>query len=344
MIHIGKRIIGEGNPCYIIAELGVNHNGDLDLAKKMIDTAKKCGADAVKFQSWITEETIAKGTALPKYMKATGCDGQTQYEMAQQWEFSHRDFQLLAQYAKKTGIDFLSTPEGKTCIDWLEQIGVIAYKIASPDIINHPDIEYIAKTGKPIILSTGMATLDEIQSAVSLIKKMGNKNIILLHCTSNYPTRLDDVNLNAMVTLKKKFRTLIGYSDHTPGDMVPAVAVALGACIIEKHFTLDKTLPGPDHKASLEPDEFEEMVKKIRLVEKILGSYVKAPLPSETEMLTLTRKFILANKKILKGQVISGEDIAIKRTTNGIHYPTQGNLKKIIGKKAKQDYTIDEPI
>jgi len=343
-ICIGKRIIGEGHPCFIIAEIGVNHNGDVNLAKKMIDAAILSGADAVKFQTWITEETIVKNVPKPLYQKLATGYIESQYDMVKKLELDEQDFKVLAEYADRNGIEFLSTPEGITCTDWLDTIGVNAYKVSSPDLVNHPDLAYIAQKSKPVILSTGMATLKEIRDAVNIIREQGNQNIILLHCTSSYPTNPEDANLNAILTLKKKFKLPVGYSDHTVGTLAAGIAVALGACVIEKHFTLDKTLQGPDHQASLEPDEFRAMVDTVRLTEKYLGSFTKKPVPAEHEMLHLSRKYLVAGCHIKKGEEIHREDIVIKKTGNGIHLPTFLNIKKIVGTRARKDYFIDDPI
>jgi N,N'-diacetyllegionaminate synthase len=242
------------------------------------------------------------------------------------------------------GIFFLSTPEGITCTNWLERIGVHAYKVSSPDLVNHPDIAYIAHKKKPVILSTGMATLEEIRDAIRIVRNNGNREIILLHCTSCYPTNPDDVNLRALITLKKRFRLPVGFSDHTTGTLAAGIAVSLGACVIEKHFTLDRNLSGPDHQASLEPREFRAMVDTIRLTEKYLGSDEKKPVPAEMEMIQLSRKYLVAGRRIQKGQTISREDIAIKKTNNGIHFPTLNNIKKLVGTKVRKSYLVDDPL
>jgi N,N'-diacetyllegionaminate synthase len=343
-VRIGKRVIGEGNPCFIIAEIGVNHNGDLQLAKKMISAAVKSGADAVKFQTWITDETIVKDIPKPFYQTVTTGSEESQYEMAKKLELNEKDFSALAKFAVAHDIDFLSTPEGITCTDWLDRIGVRAYKISSPDLVNHPDLAYIAQKKKPVILSTGMATLNEIRDAVRIIRTHGNPDIILLHCTSCYPTNPGDVNLRALLTLKKRFKIPVGFSDHTTGTFAAGIAVALGACIIEKHFTLDRNLPGPDHQASLEPREFRTMVDTIRLTEKYLGSPVKMPVPAEQEMIRLSRKYLVAGYNIKKGRVIHRDDIAIKKTNNGIHFPTFNNINSLVGTKARKNHLIDDPL
>jgi len=363
-IKIGDRLIGEGEPCFVIAEAGVNHNGDVNLAKKLIKVAKESNADAVKFQNWITEEIVTKELPKPEYQKSTTKSEESQYDMLKKLELSEKDFESLADYAKKLRIIFLSTPESKKCTDLLERLDVPAYKIGSADLTNHPHLEYVAKKNKPIILSTGMATLEEVKDAVRIINNTGNKEIVLLHCTSNYPTKLKDVNLRAMLTLKKEFNLPVGYSDHTKGIGAAIVAVLLGTLVIEKHFTLDKNLPGPDHKASVEPTELKEMIKGIRLAEKqivsmnnlkkyllsisnnisiekvvvnnlktILGSSIKKPTKSEKEMIKLSRKYIIAAIDIPKGIIITKDMLSIKRSGGGLE---PKNFYRIIGKKAKR--------
>lgn len=369
-VKIGTKSVGEGEPCFIIAEAGVNHNGDIELAKKLIDAAKEAGADAVKFQMWKTEEIVTRKISKPRYQKMAA--GESQYEMLKKLELSNRDFEQLAEHAKSAGIIFLTTPEGKKCTDFVERLGVPAFKIGSADLTNHPHLVYVAGKGKPIILSTGMATLEEVREAVNVIKSAGNDEIILLHCTSNYPTKLADVNLRAMLTLKKKFGLQTGYSDHTMGIGVSIMAVLLGARVVEKHLTIDKKLPGPDHKASLEAREFGEMVKGIRLaernlvaesklkeklqevsrkvaiekevlenIEKILGEPIKKPVKAEKEMIKLARKYIVAEKAIQKGEVITANMLCIKRSGGGLE---PKYLDKIIGKMTKARIEKDEPI
>ncbi|MDI6917988.1 MAG: N-acetylneuraminate synthase, partial [Thermoplasmatales archaeon] len=299
-VKIGNRIIGKGNPCFIIAEAGVNHNGEMNLAKKLIDTAKNAKADAVKFQTFKTGKILIKEAPKAEYQKETTGEG-TQYEMIKKLELSEKDFKELAGYAKQRGIMFLSTPFDEESADLLEKLNVPAFKIGSGDLTNLPLLEYIAKKDKTIIISTGMATLDEVRDAVNAIKNAGNNQIILLHCTSNYPAKIGDCNLRAMHTLEKEFNVPVGYSDHTLGITVSVAAVAMGASVIEKHFTLDKNLPGPDHRASLEPDELKEMVKKIRNVEKALGTGEKKPAESEMETQKVARKSIVAKVNIQKG-------------------------------------------
>jgi len=371
-IKIGNRFVGDGEPCFIIAEAGVNHNGDIELAKKLVEEAKRSGADAVKFQTWITDEILIKNVEKPNYQKKTTDAEESQYDMIKKLELSFEETEEIAKYAKELGIVFISTPEGKSCIDLLSELGVPAFKVGSPDMDNFPLLDYLATKRKPIILSTGMSTLEEVKESVEFLKAKECHQVVLLHCTTNYPTSLEDVNLREMLTLKREFGLPVGYSDHTDGIGVSIAAAYLGAVIIEKHFTLDKSLPGPDHKASLEPEELKRLIEGIRMagtnaidenklkeklgevsnririeqnvidsVEEILGSSVKAPTKSEKEMIKLMRKYIVANKCIKRGERIKEDMLAIKRCGGGL--PSKF-LHKILGMTAKRDIATDEPL
>ena len=274
--------------CFIIAEAGVNHNGSIVLAKQLIDVAVKAHADAVKFQTFIAEDVVSNDAPKAEYQKQTTDASESQLDMIKKLELSKEDHQELMDYAKQKNIMFLSTPFDEISVDLLIELGLPLIKISSGEITNHPFLKYIAKKGLPIILSTGMSTLEEVAEAVSVMKETGCKDLTLLHCTSNYPARVEDCNLLAMKTMADAFDVPVGYSDHTPGIYVPLAAAAMGVCVIEKHFTLDKNLPGPDHRASLEPAELEEMVREIRNVEKALGSSVKAPVKSAIPALVST--------------------------------------------------------
>ena len=337
-IKIGNKVIGENNPVFIIAEAGINHNGDLETAKKMIEVASEIGADAIKFQTGKVSETIIKNAPKAEYQKNSDKDEETQYEMIKQVELTDEEWLELCKFSKKKDIIFFSKPSYEGAVPLLLKMGIPVFKIGSGDVTHLSLIRKVAKTKLPIILSTGMSTMEEIKEAVDTIKGEGNKNIILLHCTSNYPTDYENVNLKAMLTLKDKFDLPVGYSDHTIGTDVPTAAVALGACVIEKHFTLDKSMKGPDHKASMEPEEFKVMVKKIRDTEKILGSADKKPTPSEKDVRSAARKSIVANSDIKKGEIIKEEHLAFKRPGIGL---TQKYLKDIIGKKARTDIKKD---
>jgi N,N'-diacetyllegionaminate synthase len=339
-IKIGDRKVGDGEPCFIIAEAGVNHNGDLLLAKKLIDAAKFAGADAIKFQTFKTEGVVVDNAPMAEYQQKNTGKKSSQKEMLKKLELKYEDFCELKDYCDDKDIIFLSTPHSFDAIDFLEPL-VPAYKFGSGDLTNTPALEYAAKKGKPIIIGTGMSTLKEVKTAVDAINRQGNKEVVVLHCTTSYPCKLEEVNLRAMLTLRKELNCLVGYSDHTLGINVPIMAATLGATIIEKHFTLDKSLPGPDHKASLNPAELKEMVKGIRDVEKILGSEEKKPTYSERKIMTLVRKSVVAAKNIPQGTKIIDDMLAIKRPGTGI-IPRE--IKKIVGKTAKRHIKKDELI
>lgn len=359
-IKINNGLIGEGEPCFIIAEAGVNHNGSMELAKKLVDAAKNAGANAVKFQTFKAEGLVTKEAGMAKYQEKNIGKKESQQEMLKKLELNYEDFRELKKYCDEKGIIFLSTPHSEDAIDFLEGL-VPAYKIGSGDLTNIPFLEKVAKKGKPIILSTGMSTLEEVKEAVEAIKNAGNDKVILLHCTSSYPCPIEDVNLRAMQTMQKEFNHLIGYSDHTLGIQVSVAAAVLGACVIEKHFTLNKKLSGPDHKASLEPSEFKNMIHGIRTVEKrlkegekaenilkeipdiekILGNEMKKPTEDEREIKKLVRKSIIAKVDIPKGIVIAEDMLIIKRPGTGIE---PKHVKEIIGKKTREYIKKDELI
>lgn len=301
---------------FIIAEAGVNHNGQLKIAKKLVDAAKKAGVDAVKFQTFRSESLVSSKAPKAKYQKEAS--GDSQLEMLKRLELSENDFIELKNYCDRKKIVFLSTPFDPESADFLDKLDIPAFKIGSGDLTNLQLIKQIAKYGKPIILSTGMSTMAEIERAVKEIESTKNINLILLHCTSNYPASHDTVNLSAMETLRKKFGLTIGYSDHTIGLEVSIAAVAMGAKVIEKHFTLDKEMDGPDHKASIEPQELAHLVKAIRNIEKAFGDGEKKPLPSEHNIRQVARKSICASCDIKKGQKLSADMLVIKRPEGGI--------------------------
>lgn len=340
-LKVAGRRVGEGEPCLIIAEAGVNHNGDVNLAKKLIDVAKHAGADAVKFQSFKAENVVTKTASKARYQKQTTGSGESQYEMMKKLELSEGDFKKLAIYARKKGIMFLSTPFDKESVDLLDELGVPAFKIASGEITNFPLIRHIAKKDRPVILSTGMSTLEEIGEALQVIKIKGVKDIVLLHCVTAYPAKVEDVNLKAMVTMRKAFKLPVGLSDHTIGMVVPIAAVALGAVVIEKHFTLDKNLPGPDHRASLEPKELSQMIEAIRQVEKALGDGTKKPSKEEKDIKKAARRSIVARLNIPRGTIITDDMLDVKRPGGGLE---PKYLEKVRGARAKHGFKKDEPI
>ncbi|WP_097014069.1 N-acetylneuraminate synthase [Anaerocolumna aminovalerica] len=329
------------NKTYIIAEAGVNHNGDLNRAKEMIRVAQKAGADAVKFQTFVTENLVSVEAPKATYQRKTTGKEETQYQMLKKLELSFNNFRELKTYADEVGIDFLSTPFDEDSIDFLNQLSMRFWKIPSGEITNKPYLVKISKTKRPIILSTGMSTMKEIEEALEIFKDYNREDIILLHCNTEYPTPYSDVNLGAMKTLKDKFNVLIGYSDHTKGIEVSIAAVALGAVVIEKHFTLDKGLPGPDHKASLEPSEFTKMINSIRNIEKAIGDGVKKPSESETKNITIARKSIVAKRDIKKGEILTEANLAVKRPGNGI---SPMKWFDVLGKIAIHDFEKDEMI
>lgn len=342
MIHvkIADKIIGEGEPCFIIAEAGVNHNGDIELAKELIDAARNAGADAVKFQTFKAEKVVTQNAEKAEYQKETTEKG-SQYEMIKKLELTEEDFNDLANYTNKKNIVFLSSPFDKESVDLLDEINVPVFKVASGEITNFPLLTHIAKKEKPIIVSTGMTTLGEVEEALNVVRSEGVKEILLLHCVSDYPAKMKDVNLRAMETLKHAFKLPVGFSDHTLGITVPIAAVALGACVIEKHFTLDKNLPGPDHKASLEPNELKEMVKAIRNVEKALGDGIKRPTNNEDEVKGVVRRSIVAKVDIPDGTIITEDMIEVKRPATGIE---PKYMKMVVGKRAKINIKKDDLI
>lgn len=329
------------NGVFIIAEAGVNHNGDMKTAKQLIDVAAASKADAVKFQTFISEKCISAGADKANYQKQTvGATG-SQLEMIKKLELSFDDFCELKVYCEKKGIIFLSTAFDTDSAKFLYDIGLETFKIPSGEITDYPLLRTIGQFKKKVIMSTGMSELHEIGSAIAVLKEYGTDDVALLHCNTQYPTLMEDVNLKAMLKLKSEFQIPIGYSDHTLGIEVPVAAVALGASIIEKHFTLDKNMEGPDHRASLEPDELNRMVEAIRNTEKALGDGEKKVSVSERENLYVVRKSIVASTRIKQGDIYTEENIIAKRPGNGIS-PMRWN--EIIGQKAIRDFEIDELI
>ncbi len=327
----------------IIAEAGVNHNSDLNLAKKLIEVAAKSGADFVKFQSFKAALCVSKNAKKAAYQLETTAKDESQLEMIKKLELDFNAHQLLISHAKQCGIAFLSTPFDLESIELLDDLGLEVFKIPSGEITNLPYLKKIAKLNKKIILSTGMSNLGEIETALEILCKEGTQrtNITLLHCTTEYPAPFDEVNLKAMQTLKNAFNLNVGYSDHTKGIHISLAAIALGASVIEKHFTLDKNMPGPDHKASLEPDELQELCTKIREIESALGDGIKQASKSERKNIEIARKSLVAKKKIKKGEIFSEENLTTKRPASGI---SAMRYDEYLGKKASKDYEEDELI
>lgn len=325
---------------YVIAEAGVNHNGSIDTACKLIDMAKAAGADCIKFQTFKTENLVSNQTEKADYQKGTTGNG-SQQDMLKHLELSFDSFVTLKQYCDNIGICFLSTPFDFESIKFLNTIEMPFWKIPSGEVTNLPYLIAIAQTKKPVVMSTGMCNMSDISAAVQVLKDNGTSDIKLLHCNTDYPTPFEDVNLRAILTMKDAFGLDVGYSDHTKGIEVPIAAVALGANIIEKHFTLDRNMSGPDHKASIEPDELKKMVSCIRNIEKALGNGIKAPSPSEKKNIAAARKSIVARQNIAKGDVFTEENITVKRPGTGI---SPMKWFDILGETSLYDFREDELI
>ena len=331
------------NRTFIIAEAGVNHNGSMDIAKKLIDIAKEIGADAVKFQTFKAERLVCKSARKAEYQKNTTDADESQFDMIKRLELNEDAHRELICYCKNKNIIFLSTPFDLESIDLLNKLGLEIFKIPSGEITNLPYIRKIGRLKKKVILSTGMADLEEIGNAINVLTEYGTRkdDITVLHCNTEYPTPFEDVNLLAMLTIREVFKVKVGYSDHTLGIEVPLAAVALGASIIEKHFTLDKNMEGPDHKASLEPYELEKIVKNIRNIEKSFGNGVKKPSQSEIKNKSIIRRSIIAARDIKRGEIFTGGNITVKRPGVGL---SPMKWDEILGQKAKRDFEEDELI
>ena len=338
-VKIGNRLLGEGEPTFIVAEVGVNHNGSIDMAKKLLDAANDAGADAVKIQAFKTEKIVTKYAEKTSYQKETTGLKKSQYNMLKKIELRDKEIEELYRYAKGKSVVFLSSVFDKESVDLLNKLRVPAFKIASGEITNFPLLQYIAEKKKPIILSTGMSTLGEIEEALEVIRKKGVEDIVLLHCVTSYPAKTEEANLRVIKVWQNSFGLPIGFSDHTLGIAIPIAAVALGAVLIEKHFTLDKTLPGPDHRASLEPDEFKNMVKAIRDVEKAVGDGEKKLTEEEERIKKVVRRSIIAKVNIPKGKIITEDMLDFKRPGIGLE---PRYLNKVIGMKAKKNIKADE--
>lgn len=328
-------------PVTIIAEIGVNHNGDIELAKKMIIEAKRCGADIVKFQTAKLEKLVTRYAQKAEYQIENTGSNDSQFDMLKKLLLSYGDFSLLEQFCIDHSIQFLSTPFDCDSIDFLNSFSMPFWKVPSGEITNYPYLVKIAQTKKKVVMSTGMSNIDEIEAAVELLKENGTKEIVLLQCNTQYPTEPKHVNLRAMNTLREKFQVEVGYSDHTRGIEIPIAAVALGATVIEKHFTLNKNMEGPDHRASIEPEEFKVMVDAIRNVELALGIKEKAVSESEKDNQNIARKSIVAAKEIKMGDIFDENNLTTKRPGSGIS-PMRWN--EVIGCRANRDYAIDEMI
>lgn len=325
----------------IIAEAGVNHNGSKELAKKMILEAKHAGVDYVKFQTFVPENLVSKNAAKADYQKETTGADESQLQMLKSLALTNEDFVELKDYCNEVGIGFISTPFDLDSLEFLESLDMDFWKVPSGEITNLPYLEAIAHTGRKVIMSTGMCEVDEIHAAVEVLEKNGTNDIVLLHCNTQYPTPMEDVNLSAMKHIEEATGKAIGYSDHTIGIEVPIAAVAMGATVIEKHFTLDKNMEGPDHRASLEPQELAEMVRSIRNIEKAIGDGNKKRSKSETANCAVARKSIVAKTDIKAGEVFTADNLTVKRPGTGI---SPMKWYDVIGKIAERDYLADEVI
>lgn len=327
----------------IIAEAGVNHNGDYSLGKKLIDAAKDAGANIIKFQVFKTEALVSKNAKKAEYQKTNGNDTESQFEMVKKLELSFENFKALKNYADQIGIEFLATAFDVDSLNFLKSLSPKLWKVPSGEVTNLPYLEYIGRLQSRVLISTGMCDLDEVKKALEILIQNGTTKdkITVFHCNTEYPTPYKDVNLNAMLTIKKELGVSIGYSDHTAGIEVPLAAVALGATVIEKHFTLDKTMEGPDHAASLNPSELKAMVQGIRNIEVCLGSFEKKPSPSEIKNRAIARRSIVAITNIKKGDVFTEKNLGVKRPGNGISPMEWYN---ILGSIAEKNYSPDELI
>lgn len=334
-----KNIFQGDGPCFVVAEAGVNHNGNVELAKQLVDACVQCGADAVKFQTFQARKLVAEGTPKATYQIKNTQREESQLEMLSQLELTAAQYEEIARFADARGLLFLSTPFDCESVDLLDRIGVPIFKVSSGDLTYVPFLRYLAKKGKPIILSTGMSSMEEVQIAVDVLTSAGARDFALLQCVSEYPAPPEEINLRAMLSMRERFCCPIGYSDHTAGLEVAVAAVALGARIIEKHLTLDRNLPGPDHLASLEPAEFSELLRQIRVVESALGDGVKKGAPSERETQRLVRRSIVAAKQITPGAYITEDLIECRRPENGI---PAVYYDKLLGRRARHGFVPGE--
>lgn len=340
-INIAGTIVSDDSPVFIIAEAGVNHGGDIELAKKLVDIAAQAGADAVKFQAFRTENLILEKVEKAPYQQKTTSQSESQFEMLKKLELQKQQYAELKNYCEKKKIVFLITPFDEGSLQEIEETGVAAYKVASTDATNLPFLKKIAKTGKPIVFSTGMCYLDEVKAALEEMYQW-NKDIILLQCTANYPIKDEEANLNVIKTFRENFDIIIGYSDHSVGIGAAPYAVPMGAKVLEKHFTIDKSLEGPDHLASLDPDELKAFVQQVRKIETYLGGTVKKPTDSELHTRKSLQKCLVAAKKITRGEVFTEENIVGKRTGGAGISPIR--YREIIGKPAPRDFEANEVI
>jgi N-acetylneuraminate synthase/N,N'-diacetyllegionaminate synthase len=339
-LRIGDREVGLGKPCFVIAEAGVNHNGSVERARALIDAAVNAGADAVKFQTFQADHVVTRGAAKAGYQKSGADDSQTMYEMLKRLELSYDEFRALREHARRRGVLFMSKGH-KEDLDFLVGIGVPALKVDSAAVIYYSLLEKAAGYGLPLVLSTGGSTLGEVERALDILAAHGNPPVVVLHCTTAYPAPDDQINLRAMLTLREALGVPTGLSDHSLGVEIPIAAVAMGACMIEKHFTLDRGLEGPDHKASLEPNELAAMIRGIRRVESALGDARKRPTTLERENMKLMRRSLVAERDIRAGERIAGDMVAFKRPGGGLG---EDALAVVVGRVAAKSIAAGEPI
>ncbi len=332
-IKVDRFEIGPDRPCFIIAEAGVNHNGDLHVARLLVDAAADARADAVKFQTFKTENVVSLSAPKAEYQMRTTAPAESQFDMVKRLELSHQAHRELMAHCRRRGILFLSTPFDEESTDFLDHLGVAAFKVPSGEITNLSLVQHVASKGKPMLISTGMSYLAEVENAVRAAEQAGNTELVLLHCVSNYPADPAEANLRAVATLARAFDVPVGYSDHTIGIEVALAAVALGACVVEKHFTLDRTMAGPDHQASLEPSELASMVAAIRNVELALGTGRKRPAAGEADTAAVARKSLFAVKEVPEGVEVTPDMVAVRRPGTGL----SPSLKSVVvGRKAKR--------
>ena len=340
-IRIGGVSIGESAPVWIIAEAGVNHNGDLGLALELVHAAKECGAACVKFQTFRSERIVTRASPKAAYQLETTSASESQFEMLKKLELDEDAFGRIAEECERAGITFLSTPYSTQDVDLLESVNASAYKIASALAVESPLLERVARTGKPVLLSTGMCTMDEIRAAVKTLTRSGCDEIILFQCTTDYPSRLEEANLRVIPALREEFCAPVGYSDHSEGLLATTVAVALGACAIERHFTLDRKMPGPDHLASSDPAEMRLLVQTVRNVEIALGSGAKTPTAREMANKKNMRRGIVAAHRLAAGHCLELDDLAFKRPLSGI---APDSYELVLGRRLKRNVDADDPI
>jgi sialic acid synthase SpsE len=341
VVRIGDRPVGAGEPVYIIAEAGSNHDRDIDQARRLIDVAAEAGADAVKFQTFRSDAIVAETSTRAMYLDGILPPGQTMTDLFRQLELPREWHATLAKHAADRDIDFLSTPFDHEAVDLLDELGVKAFKVATYELWHLPLIRDIASRGKPVICSTGMADLADVEAAVDVVREAGNQQLILLHCVVNYPPPFADLNLRAIETMRRAFDVPVGWSDHTPGWLAPVIATSLGAAVIEKHVTTDRGRPGPDHRFALEPQELIEMVRAIRDTEAALGTGVKRRARTEDDLYVTARRSLFAARPIEAGAMVRADDVAVLRPGTGLEV---ADLDKVIGRTARRHIDRHEPL